>query len=35
VPARRAGAARDILSATATGMIAFTGFVVSSVLVVV
>jgi uncharacterized membrane protein len=29
------GTARDILTATATGMIAFTGFVVSSVLVVV
>ena len=29
------GTARDILSATATGMIAFTGFVVASVLVVV
>ena len=30
-----AGSARDILGATATGMIAFTGFVVASVLVVV
>ena len=35
VPGTGIGTARDILSATATGMIAFTGFVVASVLVVV
>ena len=34
-PGTGIGTARDILSATATGMIAFTGFVVASVLVVV
>jgi uncharacterized membrane protein len=34
-PGSGIGTARDILTATATGMIAFTGFVVASVVVVV